>query len=120
MSQKQNTLGEQLDQLIQGCIKKNRYSQNQLYVLFAPKMFAVCLRYSKSREEAEETLQEGFMKVFEHLHQFKSTGSFEGWIRKIMVNTPLQKYRSKKSNLHAVLNIDTANLENYGTEDILS
>ena len=49
-------------------------------------MFVVCLRYAKNREEAEEILQEGFLKVFEHIHQFKFEGSFEGWMRKIMVN----------------------------------
>ena len=96
---------EQLHQLIQKCIKGERHSQKNLYALLAPKMFVTCLRYSRNREEAEEILQEGFMKVFEHLVQFKFTGSFEGWVRKIMVNCALQKYRSK-SQLHALVNIE--------------
>ncbi|MBS1511417.1 MAG: RNA polymerase sigma factor [Bacteroidetes bacterium] len=110
---------EQLNQLIQLCIKGERHSQSRLYGLLAPKMFVVCLRYSKSREEAEETLQEGFMKVFENLHQFKFAGSFEGWVRKIMVNCALQKYRGK-SHLHAVVNIDDVKTEDTGTENITS
>src|ERR1043166_3524546 len=77
MSRNQSHLVEQLDQLIQGCINGDRQSQSRLYGLFAGKMYVVCLRYSRNREEAEETLQEGFMKVFQFIRQFKFTGSFE-------------------------------------------
>ncbi len=104
---------------IEGCLRGDRHSQNALYNSLNKKMFVVCLRYSKSREEAEEILQEGFMKVFEFIHQYKSTGSFEGWIRKIMVNCALQKYRTK-SQLHAVVQIDNAVLDNIGNENIIS
>ena len=106
-------------QLIQGCIKQNRHHQNRLYQLFAPGMFAVCLRYSKNKEEAEEILQEGFMKVFTHLHQFNFEGSFEGWIRKIMVNCALQKYRSN-ARLHAVVDIETNQHKIAETENIMA
>jgi RNA polymerase sigma-70 factor (ECF subfamily) len=82
-------------------------------------MFAICLRYSKNREEAEETLQEGFMKMFENLQQFKFAGSFEGWLRKIMVNCALQKFRSK-SQLHAIINIEEVKTDYNGTENITS
>lgn len=82
-------------------------------------MFVVCLRYSRNREEAEEILQEGFMKVFEYLHQFKFAGSFEGWVRKIMVNCALQRYRSK-AQLHRVVHIEETNVESIGNEDILA
>lgn len=71
-------------------------------------MFVVCLRYSKNREEAEEVLQEGFLKVFQHLGQFRDEGSFEGWVRKIMVNCALQRLRSN-ARLAPVLNIDSYN-----------
>lgn len=110
---------EQLNQLIQPCIKGDRQSQGKLYALMSPKMFVVCLRYARSREEAEETLQEGFMKVFENLHQFKFAGSFEGWVRRIMVNCALQKYRGK-AQLHAVINIDDVKTEYGDTENISS
>ena len=108
---------EQLNQLIQLCIKGERHSQSKMYALLSPKMFAICMRYSKNREEAEETLQEGFMKVFENLQQFKFAGSFEGWVRKIMVNCALQKFRSK-SHLRAVVNIDDVKTEYGDTENI--
>jgi RNA polymerase sigma-70 factor (ECF subfamily) len=107
---------EQLNQLIQHCIKGDRQSQGKLYAQLAPKMFVTCLRYCRSREEAEETLQEGFMKVFENLQQFKFAGSFEGWVRKIMVNCALQKYRGK-SQLHAVVNIDDVKIEQGAMEN---
>jgi RNA polymerase sigma-70 factor (ECF subfamily) len=81
-----------------------RQAQNELYSQFSPKMFHVCLRYSKSREEAEDTLVEGFMKVFDHLKQFKNEGSLEGWIRRIMVNTAIEKYRKKTPVLTAIIN----------------
>lgn len=114
-----NTILSKNDQLIQHCIKGNRHAQRELYELFSPKMFSVCLRYSKNREEAEEILQEGFMKVFTFLHQYNFEGSFEGWVRKIMVNCALQKYRNK-TNMHAVTDIN-ADQENIGgTEDILA
>jgi RNA polymerase sigma factor (sigma-70 family) len=108
-----------LKQLIHKCTKGERHFQKELYELMTPKMFVVCLRYSKNREDAEEILQEGFMKVFENLNQFQFNGSFEGWVRKIMVNCALQKYRSK-SQLHAVLNIEDIREENSDTENIYS
>ena len=113
------TILEQLEQLIEGCTKGNRQSQSRLYHLFYQKMFVVCLRYSKNREEAEEILQEGFMKVFEYIHQYKYAGSFEGWIRKIMVNCALQKYRGKQ-HLRPVVDIETAELQPAATEDIIA
>jgi RNA polymerase sigma factor (sigma-70 family) len=110
---------EEINQLIQLCIKGERHSQSRLYAVLAPKMFVICLRYSKNREEAEETLQEGFMKMFENLQQFKFAGSFEGWVRKIMVNCALQKFRNK-SQLHAIINIDDVRTEYSDEEDITS
>lgn len=116
---KSDILPKDPTKLIQGCIDGERYSQTQLYKLFAPRMFVVCLRYAMNREEAEEILQEGFLKVFEYIHQFRFAGSFEGWIRKIMVNCALQKYRSK-SHLHAIVNIETINTDLPGSEDIIT
>ena len=78
IAESQNKITDPLAQLIHGCIKQDRSSQSRLYGQFASKMFMVCLRYAKNREEAEEILQEGFMKVFDCIHQFKFTGSFKG------------------------------------------
>lgn len=117
--EEEHLLVAQTEQLIEGCIKGNRHAQSELYNLLSKKMFSICLRYSKTREEAEEILQEGFIKVFEFIHQYKFSGSFEGWVRKIMVNCALQKYRTKKQ-MHAIVNIDTAAVENLGNENIIS
>ena len=87
------------DQLLKDCLKQKPGVQKKLYEHFAPAMLGVCFRYTKSREDAEEVLQEGFIKVFSRLHQFKKEGELGAWIRKIMVNTALtylktnQKYR---------------------------
>jgi RNA polymerase sigma factor (sigma-70 family) len=110
---------EQLEQLIEGCLNGDRQSQNRLYAILMPKMFGVCLRYSKSRDEAEEVLQEGFIRVFEFIHQYNFAGYFEGWVRKIMVNCALQKFRSKR-HLHAVVNIEDTRAEPVSNEEILS
>lgn len=117
--QEEPKIFEQIDQLIEACLKGDRQSQSRLYNLYVQQMFVICLRYSKTREEAEEILQEGFMKVFEFMHQYKSTGPFEGWMRKIMVNCALQKYRSK-GNLRPVIDIDTVSVEHAVHEDIIS
>ena len=96
---------EQTKCMIQDCIAGDRHAQNRLYELFAPKMFAVCMRYSKSREEAEDILQEGFIQVFKSLESFKFAGSLEGWVRKIMVYAALANFRNK-SKMYAVINIE--------------
>ncbi len=110
---------KQTTELIQSCINGDRHSQSKLYELFVPKMFAVCLRYSKNREEAEEILQEGFVQVFKSLKSFRHEGSFEGWVRKIMVHCCLKHFRSK-TKMHAVINIESVNVNETGNEEILS
>ena len=67
-----------------------------MYDLFAPKMYGVCLQYCKDRTEAEDCLQEGFIKVFTNIKKYRFEGSFEGWIRRIMVNTTIESFRKKK------------------------
>lgn len=81
--------------LIAGCIAGNRKMQQELYQRFAPKMFGVCLRYAGNTEEAEDILQEGFVKVFRKIDSFRSEGSFEGWVRRIFVNTAIEHFRRK-------------------------
>lgn len=82
--------------IIKGCIAGKREFQKKLYEAFSSKMFFVCYRYCKSREEAEDVLQDGFIKVFKYIHTFKFEGSFEGWVRRIMVNTAIEHIRKKK------------------------
>lgn len=92
--------GQQL--IIKGCIAGDRASQEKLYNLYARKMMGVCLWYARNKEEAEEILQDGFMRVFTYIGKFKGEGSFEGWIRRIMVNAALAKFKNK-SHLRPVV-----------------
>lgn len=83
-----------LEQLIQECQRDSIKAQEQLYRLFAPKLFSVCLKYSRNRADAEDNLQDGFLLLFRKIGQFQFKGSFEGWAKRLMVNNVLQKYRS--------------------------
>ncbi|HZL10896.1 MAG TPA: sigma-70 family RNA polymerase sigma factor [Prolixibacteraceae bacterium] len=86
---------EDFKPIISECIAGNQKAQAKLYHQFAPKMFGVCLRYAKDATEAEDNLQEGFIKVFTGLKSFRNDGSFEGWIRRIMINVSLEKIRKQ-------------------------
>lgn len=81
--------------LIDGCIRGERVMQRTLYERFCRKMLVVCLRYSKSKQEAEDILQESFIKIFDHIKHFRRECPLEGWIRRIVVNTALNYNRSK-------------------------
>jgi RNA polymerase sigma-70 factor (ECF subfamily) len=82
-----------LDQLIHDCKNNDTKAQEQLYRLFSSKLFAICLKYSRNYAEAEDNLQDGFLIIFDKIHQFNFKGSFEGWIKRIMINNVLQQYR---------------------------
>lgn len=82
-----------LEQLIQDCQDNNIKAQEQLYRLFASKLFAVCLKYSRNRADAEDNLQDGFLIIFKKIGQYQFKGSFEGWAKRVMINNVLQKYR---------------------------
>ncbi len=79
-------------ELIKGCIKRNTACEKELFERYAGHMLGVCQRYARNTADAEDILQDGFIKVFNKINQYKFEGSFEGWIRKIMVNTALKKY----------------------------
>ena len=81
--------------LIKGCINGERKMQQELYDRFAPKMYGVCLRYARNTEEAEDILQEGFIKIFKKIGSYRGEGYFEGWIRLIFVNTAIEHFRRK-------------------------
>lgn len=80
------------EQLIKACIREDAASQKELFMRYSSRMLAVCHRYARSHADAEDILQDAFIKVFDKMHQFKFEGSFEGWIRKVVVNTALKKY----------------------------
>jgi len=88
-------LAEKLDILIKGCKRGKPKSQEELYSRFASAMYGLCLQYASSVEDAQDILQEGFIKVFAKLDQVKNPAALPGWIRRIMINTALEKYRSQ-------------------------
>lgn len=90
------------DQLVKRCVKGKQSAQKLLYERFSDKMFGVCLRYVHRRDAAQDVLQDGFVKVFKHLKKYKSKGSLEGWIRRIIVNTALDYIRKEKSKGYTV------------------
>jgi len=94
VNSKSNQIHSESD-LIQGCIDQNPVMQRELYDRFASKMYGVCLRYAGNTNDADDVLQEGFIKVFKNISRFRSEGSFEGWIRRIFVNTCIEQYRKK-------------------------
>ena len=82
--------------MIEGCIRQDAACQKKLFLLYSRKMMTVCLRYARNRADAEDILQDGFVRLFQNINQFKGAGSFEGWIRRIFVNASLKKYQAKK------------------------
>ncbi|SDT61844.1 RNA polymerase sigma-70 factor, ECF subfamily [Mucilaginibacter mallensis] len=95
----------------EGCLRNERKYQELLYKVLSPKMMAVCMRYAKDKDEAQDIMQEGFIKIFKNLGSYRNEGSLEGWIRHIMVNTAITRYRKAKS---MVL------VDDFGENDTLS
>lgn len=119
---------DNIQQIIKRCLKGDRLAQKHLYNLFADKMYALALRYSKDQDVAKDILQEGFIKVFNNLKKFNHVGSFEGWVRRIMVNTALERFRDK--NYLYTVNMDVQNefeeldydhvLDEIATKDLMA
>jgi RNA polymerase sigma-70 factor (ECF subfamily) len=82
--------------ILQGCLRNDAPAQRELYNRFSPKMLAVCYRFGHSREDAEDMLQEGFIKVFSQIHTFRNQGAFEGWVRRIIVHTCINNLKKNK------------------------
>lgn len=103
-----------LKELISGCKKGDRKSQEQLYKNYASILFGICLKYSRSKVEAEDNLHDSFMTIYDKIGQYKSKGSFEGWMKRIAINTVLQKYRKEQhlkvisENLMEEIELDSA------------
>jgi len=92
-------LVDRIHKVVRGCQEFDPGAQRELYELFKSKMFGICLRYAGNYHDAEDIMQEGFIKVFEKIGQYSFKGAFEGWIRKVMVNTALEKYRVHYQNV---------------------
>ena len=82
--------------MLAGCIRNNATAQEALYNRFSPRMLGVCYRFAKNREDAEDMLQEGFIKVFTQIHQYRNEGALEGWIRRIIVHTCINILKKNK------------------------
>jgi len=102
-----------LDNLIKQCANNDRKAQKEIYQLFAGKLFSICLKYSKNKQEAQDNFQDGFIVIFEKIGQFNFKGSFEGWLKRVMINTVLLKYRKKN-----VLNIVTEDIPDEVIVDV--
>jgi RNA polymerase sigma-70 factor (ECF subfamily) len=113
-------------ELIEDCQKNNPKSQRQLFDRYAGRMMTVCRRYACDQKEAEDILQESFIKIFQHIHQFRFQGSLEGWIRRIVVNSALRLLKRKKLRFTPIAedqetnpSVDPTVLTSLSAEDIL-
>jgi len=102
-----------LKEVIDGCLKNDRQKQGELYRMFASRMYGICLRYTGNTMDAQDILQEGFVKIFSSMKQFNGQGSFEGWMKRIFINMALDKYRSRITHL----SVDDLNDDNTGLKD---
>jgi len=102
-----------LDELIHKCKNGNRQAQEQLYRKYSRVLFGICLKYSRNLAEAEDNLHDSFLTIYDKIDQFKFKGSFEGWIKRITVNTVMQKYRKEE-----YLNVISENMEEELEEDL--
>ena len=96
--------------LLHGCLNNNAASQEALYNRFSPRMLGVCFRFARNREDAEDMLQEGFIKVFTQIQQFRGQGALEGWIRRIIVHTCINILKKNKKFTDSVDLIHAGNL----------
>lgn len=107
-------LHTEYSRLIKKAVKNDRSAQHQLFDMFSPKMLGVCRRYLKNQDLAEEVMLSGFLKVFMNLGNFKNDGSFEGWIRRIMVNESISQLRKEKK-LHFLADTEIENSAMHST-----
>src|ERR1700712_5004723 len=116
-----------IDELIKKCKANERKAQELLYKQFASKMLGVCMRYATDKMEAEDMLQNGFIKVFQKINDYRGEGSFEGWIRRIMVHSSIEYYRKHHKMIVVEMDdttpeqsVNAAAASNLGTKDLLA
>lgn len=118
---------EQEQELIEKCLSNDHFAQELLYRRYASKMYGICIRYVRQKEEASDILQEAFIRIFLNLKYFRGNGSFEGWIRRIVVNTAINHYKANSrfsrdlsiEDVHVHENIDNNALSRISTEELL-
>ena len=99
--------------LIENCINGNRKSQKELYDMFSGKMFYICVRYAKNQMDAEDILQDGFVKLFNNLNKFRGEGSFEGWVKRIFITTCLGYLKLKKLDIKELEEFENKIIDTY-------
>ncbi|AQS94606.1 RNA polymerase subunit sigma-70 [Polaribacter sp. BM10] len=105
-----------LEKLIKDCCQQKLAAQSKVYQLYADKLFPLCLKYSRNYQDAEDTLQDSFLTIFSKIKQYNNKGSFEGWLKRITINTALQKYR-KKASLEIVKDVtETDSIEDVALD----
>lgn len=105
--------------IIAGCLQNDPLAQRELYNRYSPKMLSVCYRFAQNREDAEDMLQEGFIKVFTQIHTFQNKGAFEGWIRRIVIHTCINLLKKHKK-FHEQLSLEYAETVQFREETIPS
>jgi len=125
MHSKQFILTE--EEIIKGCSKNDPKCQKMLFDRFSGKMFAVCIRYTSSLEDAEDVLQDGFVRVFNYIHSYRNDGSLEGWVRRVIVNVALRHYQKSKTHqeisyqdYHSDLTVMPDVISQLSEQDLLS
>ena len=106
---------EKLKAIVEGCVREERKCQQMIFEMFYGKMMSACLRYISDRDEAQDVLQDGFIKVFNSIAKFDFNGSFEGWVRRIVVNTAIDHIRKKKKDIFQVTDHEFI-MNNYSDE----
>lgn len=114
-------------ELVHYCLSNNRKYQELLYKRYASKMYSICLSYAKNKDDAKDILQNGFVKIFTSLNNYKNSGSLEGWIKKIIINTAIDSYRKEIVDLRNVgieyadtKEIEASILEEINTKELMS
>jgi RNA polymerase sigma factor (sigma-70 family) len=103
-------------EIISGCIEGNRFMQEALYRKYAPVLFTICLRYAVDRPQAEDMMQEGFIKIFSNINKYRGEGSFEGWLKRITVNCSIEWLR-KNTTMNNMLELETTTLNKIQQDD---
>ncbi len=104
--------------LVKRCQQRDGKAFNKLYDRYAPVLFAICMRYGTNRAEAEDILQESFLTIFNKIEAYRFKGSFEGWMKRITVNTAINLLRSKNHQLHRTINDDYIDVKYEGSDTI--
>lgn len=115
-----NKRDKELEYLISACIQNDRRAQKKFFDIYSPILYPICIRYVKDINDANDVLQLGFMKIFKNLPSYQPSGSFEGWIKRIIINTAIEQLRKKKNHLDIdeMTGIETPSIQNTAIQDM--